>query len=360
MCDRVIFMQTGRIFYQGGVDGVVPTLAKFDYVCPSNYNPSDYCMFIIQTESVAVLEAKGVYMDGPKQIADSSKDTNTNLDIPIVASFFKQLYYLTMREIVSTYRNKPALIGRFGITIVLNIIYGVTFLDSGRRDDSISSNFQSHFGAMTMVMISSMFGSSQPTLLEFPNERPLFMREYSTGTYSTIPYFISKSVMELPLSFLQALTQFLILYWMIGFQSNFILLVLAAWGIGSSAASSAVILGCLVTDPKQAVEMSPLLFVPQLLFSGFFIRLNLIPVWLRWAQYLCSLKYGLNISLILEFSPWKDNCQGGAKENCANMLQQNDVVVENWWIYVIILVVITVGFRLIGAFLLAKSSLRFY
>ena len=34
-------------------------------------------------------------------------------------------------------------------------------------------------------------------------------------------------------------------------------------------------------------------FVPQLLFAGFFIQAEQIPVWLRWAQYTCALKYGI-------------------------------------------------------------------
>ncbi len=42
--------------------------------------------------------------------------------------------------------------------------------------------------------------------------------------------------------------------------------------------------------------------MPQILFAGFFIPISLIPVWLRWAQYLCALKYGVNILLVIEFS----------------------------------------------------------
>ena len=37
------------------------------------------------------------------------------------------------------------------------------------------------------------------------------------------------------------------------------------------------------------------------LFAGFFIPITSIPVWLRWAQYLCSLKYSLNLLVVVEF-----------------------------------------------------------
>ena len=38
-----------------------------------------------------------------------------------------------------------------------------------------------------------------------------------------------------------------------------------------------------------------------MLFAGFFVRTDQIPVYLRWAQYLCSLKYAMNVLTIVEF-----------------------------------------------------------
>ena len=44
--------------------------------------------------------------------------------------------------------------------------------------------------------------------------------------------------------------------------------MLAAWGLGAASCSVAVLIGCLVSDVKDATELAPLLFVPQLLFAG--------------------------------------------------------------------------------------------
>jgi ABC-type multidrug transport system ATPase subunit len=359
--DKVIFMKDGRVLYQGSVPNIVPSLSSKGYMCPPNYNPADYMMFIIQTVDNSELDSKGMFMEPKEQIASPDSKTSDNaIDLSVQASWFKQLYYLTHREFVSTGRNIPALAGRFGVTIVLNLIYGLIFLDSGRRDDSIETNFQAHYGALTMIGISSMFGSAQPTLLEFPNERPMFMREYSTGTYSSSAYFLSKTFIELPLTFVQAIVQYIVAYWLVGLKGNFIYLVLSSWGTGVAAASTAVVLGCLIPDAKQAVEMSPLLFVPQLLFSGFFIRTSLIPNWLRWAQYTCSLKYGMNLLLLTEFSPFKENCDGGAHASCENVLSNNDIDPGKWYVYAIILFGMFASFRIIAAILLARSSVRFY
>merc|ERR1712224_124729 len=66
------------------------------------------------------------------------------------------------------------------------------------------------------------------------------------------------------------------------------------------AASYALCIGSIASNVNVAVQLTPLLFVPQLLFAGLFIAIKDIPVWLRWAQYLCSLKYSINIMATIE------------------------------------------------------------
>lgn len=51
--------------------------------------------------------------------------------------------------------------------------------------------------------------------------------------------------------------------------------------LAMASTAMAVMLGCSVEDPKLGQEMLPLLFVPQMLFAGFFVAPDLIPIWLR-------------------------------------------------------------------------------
>lgn len=81
------------------------------------------------------------------------------------------------------------------------------------------------------------------------------------------------------------------------------MLVLATWLLQIVSASYAYVMGAFVETAKTAQELSPLIFVPQLLFSGFFIKIEQIPVALRWIQYVCTLKYGLNLVMLAEFDP---------------------------------------------------------
>jgi ABC-type multidrug transport system ATPase subunit len=361
--DAAIFLKAGRVLYQGPVTEIAARFNSIGYPCKINTNPADHVMFVTQTVSTEALETAGAFaVQTRESTAPSSAESSPKSGSEKVAgaSFFVQMQWLLQREFRNTTRNYPALIGRFGVTIVLHLIFGLIFLNVGEQNNANQNNFQAHFGVIVMTMISSMFGAAQPTLLEFPFERPMFMREYSVGTYTAIVYSLSKLCTEIPILVLQCIVQMILIYFMASLRGNYFALLGACFGTGLASSSVAVMLGCLVPDPKQAQEMIPLVLVPQILFVGFFIRTSQIPVWLRWAQYLCSLKYGINIMIINEFASNLPSCDGEAAESCRQIHEANNVYPEYVWVYILILAALFLGFRSAAMFLLAKKAVRFY
>ena len=118
-----------------------------------------------------------------------------------------QTRLLFNREIMNLRRDVTALGARFGLTIFLGTLIGIIFLNVGSSDSSVPSNLQSHFGGLIMVALMSMFGTAQPALLSFPEERPVFLREYSTNHYSVVSYFVSRLTMEATITGAQILVQ---------------------------------------------------------------------------------------------------------------------------------------------------------
>eukprot|EP00980_Cylindrotheca_fusiformis_P018563 scaffold6150_cov223-Cylindrotheca_fusiformis.AAC.1 len=100
------------------------------------------------------------------------------------ATMLTQLNLLYTRELRNVRRDVGAVAARFGLTIFLAVLMGIIFFEVGDTDSAVPQNVQSHFGALVMIMIMSMFGTAQPALLAFPEERPVFLREYSTSHYS--------------------------------------------------------------------------------------------------------------------------------------------------------------------------------
>lgn len=305
------------------------------------------------------------------------------------------MFWLGRREARQVARDKASLIAQFGSTAFLYVIIGNIF--SGAADysdmavhanDPVAQNaeiFQTtttHFGVVTFIATGAMFGLAQPTMLSFPQERPIFLREYASGQYGAAPYFLSKVLVEVPKSFAVVLFIYLISFWIIDFQGSFVVLVLVTTLFGLVASSVSLLIGSLASNVQVGVQLTPLLFVPQLLFSGFYIPISQIPGWLRWAQYLCSLKYALNLLVVEEMKglppSWPEEvsatlyyrnvygCDAVADHECAAgatpvgtaLFPKVDVSPNDTLFYYGVLIAIFLGFRGMALYFLTVRARR--
>lgn len=117
-----------------------------------------------------------------------------------------------------------------------------------------------------------------------------------------------------------------------------------------------VLLGSMFPNPQIADSVYPLVIVPQFYFSGLFISTNLIPSWINWAQWLCSMKYSAGLAFMYEFT----DCQEGlASVNCDRILYQNNVNPNDKWWYWLAMAAIFVVFRLVALLVLRKKGANF-
>jgi ABC-type multidrug transport system permease subunit len=172
----------------------------------------------------------------------------------------------------------------------------------------------------------------------------------------------------------------LLSFYLIEFQADFWLFYVAVYSLAMASTALAVLLGCSVEDPKMAQEMLPILFVPQMLFAGFFVAPGLIPIYLRWAQYACALTYAVRIMLVAEFdecSQLSPDCLAAVEEVTArfaagmpeckddsllcytvldNVKADEDETLWNWAVLIALFVV----FRLGALYVLRKKATKFY
>jgi len=378
--DHLILLNRGRVMYQGSVDNVPTFFENCGHPVPPNYNPADWIMTVAQQVSEVDLNRDGFYpqntvetkvaVDDGKGGVDalaSSKHSNDRYDLAKPGqmvdlrppSFATQTNMLFLRELRNLRRDTASVGIRFGITIFLNVLFGVIFKDVGRNSNDDYVNSAGHFGALVMVQLSAMFGTAQPALFAIPEERPIFLREYSTDHYSAGAYFISKFTVEAFITFLQILVQNLINYFLIGFTASFLLYTAIIYALSMASTAVAVLLGCSVSDAKMAQELLPLLFVPQMLFAGFFVAIELLPSWLRWVQYICSLTYGVRLGLLGEFQ----ECASGddlAATNCRRILSNVNADADDKWWYWLVLISLFVVLRVSALFVLKRKASTFY
>lgn len=153
-----------------------------------------------------------------------------------------------------------------------------------------------------------------------------------------------------------------VLYYCMQLQGEFMYFVMIGWLVAITCNSLGIIIGCVVSDMSAVMQLSSLLFVPQMLFGGYYIPTEEIPLVLRWANYLCGLKYAMNLGLYNEFRPSISSCQSSdlAASHCAGILTYNSIHSSDLWIYVLSLLLLLIGCRIIGGLILYEKAKRYY
>lgn len=109
---------------------------------------------------------------------------------------FMQLKMLFGREMLNIRRDKSILVPRTVMIATLATLVGIIFWEVGATSPAVNSNLQSHFGAIIVIVSMALLATGQATLLTFPDERPVFIREYSTRHYNVVSYFVSRLLVE--------------------------------------------------------------------------------------------------------------------------------------------------------------------
>eukprot|EP00933_Yihiella_yeosuensis_P004369 TRINITY_DN108733_c0_g1_i1.p1 TRINITY_DN108733_c0_g1~~TRINITY_DN108733_c0_g1_i1.p1 ORF type:complete len:672 (-),score=104.87 TRINITY_DN108733_c0_g1_i1:466-2481(-) len=404
MYDDVIILHAGSVAYHGPAKDLATHFESLGFKCPERFNPADHVMFLMQKEPLAKIQevkaswsSSKICKDITSRVESIQRGSNVGLAITsgndsqvLKPGFFRQLSVLTAREVRSTLRNKGILMARMGMSTFLAVLYGWLFAGSASKGDdpdfagpnclaenfisdqgaTCAADFQAHFGTLVSLAISAMMGAAQPILLQFPAERPVFLREYAAGQYGVVPYFISKTLVELPVVFASSFVMFAICYPLMGLHGEFLLLVLVAWTLGIASSSLGLLVGCGVASGQKALQLAPLTLIPQMLFSGLFLPVESIPLSLRWVRFLCPLKYAINLMALVEFKYVKDSideCQSRYPSTVCKiqhpgdylrntLIEKQSILWDKWEFYMAMLVGLLVAFRIISTILLWRKG----
>jgi len=386
LVDHVICLCNGHCLYEGGREAMVQYFAECGYKCPAGFNPADFAIFLMQTEPREKVDAiierwarqRGrsssgsvatVDLCGTPQARSKWRANDPGLSPFAQKSFGRQLSQLIRRELRAAVRDRTTMTVRFCLSVVLTFLFGMVFRGVGRTvyepeqqsafdmmwtglsEEEVTAlrkrKLEWHFNALVQVALVAMFSACQPVILTFPLERPVFLREHSSGTYAVLPYYLSKMFVEVPLVLIQSLLTLGLCYVIMCLNGDFWALLLTMVLLSVCSVSVALAISCAVRQPRETGAIGPLIFVPQMLFSGVFIPVSNIPAYLRWMQYFSFLQYAIKVLGVIEFRnvPHKKM-----------LLEAQDIDEERIALYIGMLVLLVLIFAITGIELLRRKA----
>ncbi|KHN12928.1 ABC transporter G family member 8 [Glycine soja] len=222
------------------------------------------------------------------------------------------------------YRTRQLLLTNTAEALLVGLVLGTIYINIGFDKEGIEKRF-----GLFAFTLTFLLSSTTETLPIFINERPILLRETSSGVYRLSSYLIANTLVFLPYLFVIAVIYSIPVYFLVGLCASwlsFAYFVLVIWVIVLMANSFALFLSSLAPNYIAGTSLLTVLLAAFFLFSGYFISKESLPKYWLFMHFFSMYKYALDALLINEYSCLVSRCLIWYQENEQCMVTGGDVL----------------------------------
>ncbi|XVF42970.1 hypothetical protein PTKIN_Ptkin02bG0002700 [Pterospermum kingtungense] len=226
----------------------------------------------------------------------------------------------------------------------VSVLSGLLWLHSD------TSHIQDQVGLLFFFSIFWGFFPLFNAIFAFPQERPMLIKERSSGMYRLSSYYFARTAGDLPMELVLPTIFVTVTYWMGGLKPSLLTFVLTlsiilfnvlvSQGIGLA-------LGAILMDLKQATTLASVTMLVFLLVGGYYIQH--IPPFIAWLKYVSFSHYCYKLLVGVQYSVNEVyECEIGGRCRVMDFPAIKCVGLENMWGDVAALAIMLVGYRLLA------------
>jgi ABC-type multidrug transport system permease subunit len=162
---------------------------------------------------------------------------------------------------------------------------------------------QDRLAAVSFLIMLQAFMCMDQILL-FPKERAVYLRDHDAGLHSTSAFYLARTAAELPFILGFSAVCATEAYFCFGFQrsaSRYLTFMAIICAVSEAGAALLCSFGALAPNMETGNLLATIVLVILILFDGFYINIQNIPLWCRWASKFSFLGYGVQAAAANEF-----------------------------------------------------------
>lgn len=357
--DRLLLLGRGKTVYFGNNAEMLDYFTSIGYKCPTWENPANYLMDTIhgdnqsyeeKLEAAAKAKAEGLDEDDdgitPKgkqgsaleskfdhaeeqatKLAEMFKESELNelkaksCPPPINlsakqhrAGFWRAIRCVLGRQFRHLIREPGAIRAGLGQGVFISLIMGLIYLRLGYTN----TNMTDRTGALFFSVVFMAFGGILGPFFGFATERKIFLFQQQDGLYSTSVFYVGKIAAEMPTFILNSIVWSVIFYWMCNFRpgaGHFFLYWFMILLTMNVAYAYGMLIVNMIPNQQVALQVFPVLFMPLMIFSGFYLNKENTPKYFIWVQYISFIKWTFQAIMLNEFTDVPFHCAGSEFRN---------------------------------------------
>ncbi|EHA8591036.1 ABC transporter G family member 8-like [Cocos nucifera] len=295
--DSLLLLSKGSVLHHGTLSSLDSFLLDSHFSVPPPLNPLEYALEVLHqlphpTTTAPLSNSKS---DQKKAAAAATKIE----EIPYTSSRTREILALYSRCLKIIYRTKQLLLTNTLEALGVGLLLGSIYIHVGHDEEGIHKRLG--FFAFTLTFLLS---STTETLPIFVVERPILLRETSSGLYRLSSNLAANTLVFLPYLLAIALLYCIAVYFLVGLCASwtaFACFVLIVWAVVLTANSFVLFMSSLAPNYIAGTSLVTISLAGFFLFSGYFIAKESMPEYWLFVHYLSPYKYALDALLANEF-----------------------------------------------------------
>eukprot|EP00884_Botryococcus_braunii_P007280 jgi/Botrbrau1/16553/Bobra.176_2s0002.1 len=220
-------------------------------------------------------------------------------------SFFNQLPVLCWRSYLQYIRNPADASMRIFVFTMVGTFLGIFFLNTFGAEGYI--DYLTLFG-LIFLMLQNLLLHPMTMITLFAADRKQFVVDLPSHIYGPCAWFVSQTLMAVPMLLVSSLMMVLLPYGYVGMLSTAraILSFLAAGCLTNLIGNAIAILAVHTTNNQDSAMLLTIAYnTCAMLLGGFFIPLARLPGFIRWLSFTTPLRYAFGIVASEQLLPTK-------------------------------------------------------